>query len=444
MSIRNRIRSSLLRTYISPDLRRRARALKEARRKLTGKPHVVTAFLQLDDPYSYLLSRYLPELADHYDIELQVCLSEALGGDYEAAPEQRRDYAISDCERLASEFGAPFLDKGSAPTQEQGIALLDAVAARVDEDVFADEVLEALEAYWRGDAVAVQRRSELAVQGAGRAVIEASQAMLDQLGHYGSAMLHYAGEWYWGVDRLHYLTDRLDELGVRSARDAGPRLTSIRQAMHVDLPVRPPAAAKALPPLELFYSFRSPYSQLALRRVYDLADAFGLELILRPVLPMMMRGVPVPPRKLRYIIRDAMREAEFHGIAFGNAIDPLGEGVERCHAVFEYAKSEKRAREFLLNASELIWSEAVDVTTDKGLRKLTARTGLFWPEVKQALDNDDWREAEGEDRQLMLSLGAWGVPTICIGDYFVWGQDRIWLLARHIEDLCDSGEGILV
>ena len=444
MSIRNRIRSSLLRTYISPDLRRRARALNEARRKLTGKPHVVTAFLQLDDPYSYLLARYLPELADHYDIELQVCLSEALGGDYEAAPEQRRDYAISDCERLASELGAPFLDKGPAPTQEQGIALLDAVAARVDEDVFADEVLEALEAYWRGDAAAVPRRSELAVPGAGRAVIEASQAMLDQLGHYGSAMLHYGGEWYWGVDRLHYLTDRLDELGVRSAQGPGPRLASIRQAMHVDLPVRPPAAAKALPPLELFYSFRSPYSQLALRRVYDLADAFGLELILRPVLPMMMRGVPVPPRKLRYIIRDAMREAEFHGIAFGNATDPLGEGVERCHAVFEYAKSEKRAREFLLNASELIWSEAVDVTTDKGLRKLTARTGLFWPEVKQALENDDWREAEGEDRQLMLSLGAWGVPTICIGDYFVWGQDRIWLLARHIEDLCDSGEGILV
>ena len=224
MSIRNRIRSSLLRTYISPDLRRRTRALNEARRKLTGKPHVVTAFLQLDDPYSYLLARYLPELADHYDIELQVCLSEALGGDYEAAPEQRRDYAISDCERLASEFGVPFLDKGPAPSPEQGIALLDAVAARVDEDVFADEVLEALEAYWRGDAVAVQRRSELAVEGAGRAVIAASRAMLDQLGHYASAMLHYGGEWYWGVDRLHYLTDRLDELGVRSAQGPGPRL----------------------------------------------------------------------------------------------------------------------------------------------------------------------------------------------------------------------------
>ena len=444
MSIRNRVRSSLLRAYISPDMRRRTRALNEARRKLTGKAHVVTAFLQLDDPYSYLLAHYLPELASHYDIELQVCLSEALGGDFEAAPDQRRDYAISDCRRVASELGVPFLDKGPEPAAEQGQALLDAVAARVDDDVFADEALEALEAYWRGDARAIERRSELGVQGAGRTVIEASQALLEKLGHYGSAMLHYGGEWYWGVDRLHYLTDRLDELGASSAGGPGPQLASIRQVMHTDLPVRPPAAASELPPLELFYSFRSPYSQLALRRTYDLADAFGLQLVLRPVLPMMMRGMPVPPGKLRYIIRDAMREAESQGVPFGNAIDPLGEGVERCHAVFEYAKSEKRGREFLLNASELIWSEAVDVATDAGLRKLTARTGLFWPEVKQALDDDGWREKEGEDRQLMLSLGAWGVPTICIGDYWVWGQDRIWLLARHIEDLCDSGEGILV
>ena len=444
MSIRNRVRSSLLRTYISPDLRRRARALNEARRKLTGKSHVVTAFLQLDDPYSYLLARYLPELVSHYDIELQVCLSEALGGDFEVAPEPRRVYAVSDCARIAGELGVPFLDKGPEPPAGQERALLDAVAARIDDDVFADEVLEALEIYWRGDAQAVERRSELAVQGAGRTVIEASQAMLEKLGHYGSAMLHYGGEWYWGVDRLHYLTDRLDELGASSAGGPGPLLTSIRRVMHTDLPVRPPSSANELPPLELFYSFRSPYSQLALRRVYELANAFGLELVLRPVLPMMMRGTPVPAWKQRYLIRDAMREAETRSIPFGNAIDPLGKGVERCHAAFEYAKSENRDREFLLNASELIWSEAVDVSTDKGLRRVTARTGLFWPEVKQALENEDWREAEGADRQLMLSLGAWGVPTICIGDYFVWGQDRIWLLARHIEDLCDSGEGILI
>lgn len=444
MSIRNRLRSSLLRAYISPDLRRRARAINEARRKLAGKPHVVTAFLQLDDPYSYLLANYLPDLADRYDIELQVCLSQSLGGDYAAAPEARADYAVTDCARVASELGIPFLDRRPTPLVEAAASLQDAVAARVDDDVFVDELFDALEMYWRGDRQTLGRRTELAVPGAGQAVIAASQALLGKLGHYDSAMLHYAGEWYWGIDRLHYLTDRLAELGLESAAGPGPKLASIQQVMRVDLPVRAPAAAAGLPPLELFYSFRSPFSQLALRRVCEVADAFGLELALRPVLPLMMRDVPVPGRKLRYLIRDAMREAESHGIPFGHAVDPLGEGVERCHAVYEYARAERRERDFLLNTSELVWSQGVDVATDKGLRKVTAKTGLFWPDVKRALDDETWREAEGEDRQLMLSLGAWGVPTICIGDYFVWGQDRIWLIARHIEDLCDSGEGILV
>ena len=437
MTIRSRIRSSLLRTYISPDLRRRTRALREAQRKLTGKAHVVTAFLRLDDPYSYLLAHYLPELVAHYDIELQVCLAETAGADYFPHADMRADYATMDCGRIAGELGIPFLDKGATPPVEWRQPLLDALAARVDDEVFADEVLEVLEIYWRGDAPGAERRAALAV-------MSVSQVLLDKLGHYDTAMLHYGGEWYWGVDRLHYLTARLDELGAARSDGQNAQLASIRQAMHVDLPVRPPSAARDLPPLELFYSFRSPFSQLALRRACELADAFGLQIVLRPVLPMMMRGLPVPEKKLRYLIRDAMREAETHEIPFGNAVDPMGEGVERCHAVFAYAKSERREREFLLHASELIWAEAVDVSTDKGLRKVTARTGLFWPEVKQALDDEAWREVEGEDRQLMLSLGAWGVPTLCMGDYFVWGQDRIWLLARHIEDLCDTGEGILI
>jgi hypothetical protein len=30
------------------------------------------------------------------------------------------------------------------------------------------------------------------------------------------------------------------------------------------------------------------------------------------------------------------------------------------------------------------------------------------------------------------------------GDFVVWGKDRLWLLVRHIEDLCASRDGMLV
>ena len=444
MNVRNRLRSKLLSAYISEGTRRRSRAWHETRRKLTGKGHVVSVFLQLDDPYSYLLSRYLPDLADHYDIELQLRLSRALGGDYDPAGDKRADYAATDCARVAAELGIPFLDRGDAPPADRLATMNDAAAAGIDSENGRDAVYACLEAYWRGDEEAAAGLATQGSDGAGEAMIEASQRQLDRLGHYNSAMLHYGGEWYWGIDRLHHLVARLDASGLARGSTASPRLSSIPQVMHIDLPVRPPAAAAKLPPLDLFYSFRSPYSQLCLRRVFAVADAFGLELVLRPVLPMMMRGMAVPPRKIRYIVRDAAREAKLHGVPFGNCVDPLGAGVERCHAVFAYAEAEKRGREFLLNASEMIWDQAVDVTTDKGLRKITAKTGLFWPEVRQALENDDWRETEAENRQLMLSLGGWGVPTLCLGDFVVWGQDRIWLLVRQLEELCDTGEGILI
>jgi len=323
--------------------------------------------------------------------------------------------------------------------------VLDAIAASFGEDNFDSELLQGLTAFWRGDAEAASRRRGSAeTRGAANTVISDSQQLQIRRGHYNSAMLHYEGEWYWGVDRLPYLLDRLNDLGA--ARQTAPDrlLGSIRQATEVTLPVTPPSAAKNLPPLEFFHSIRSPYSYLALRRAFEIADAYGLGLQLRPVLPMVMRGMQVPMQKLLYILKDAAREAERLGIAFGRFADPVGTATERSLAAFRYADSEKRGREFLQNAGEAIWSQAVDVATDSGMRSVTGKTGLFWPDVKTAMEGDEWRAATEENRESMMASGCWGVPTMRIGDFAVWGQDRDWLLVRHIEELCDTGDGILV
>jgi len=414
------------------------------RRRVGRRKHVVSAFLQLDDPYSYLLSRYLPELASTYDIELDVHLSQARGDAYQPAPDMAAEYAAMDAQRVARELGIPFLDKGKTPPVEHRRGLLDVLAARADRDDFADDLFAVLEIYWRGDTEAAARRSDTGEPGQADAVIAGSKQLQERLGHYNSGMLYYGGEWYWGVDRLHYLADRLDQMGLARAGEKGARLASLRHATQLSLPVAPPAAAKELPPLELFYSFRSPYSYLSLKRVYEIADAFGLQLKLRPVLPMVMRGMQVPHAKILYIARDTTREAERLDIPFGKIADPVGKGAERCLAVFQYAESEHKDRDFLANAGVAIWSEAVDVSTDKGMRIVTGRTGLFWPEVVAAMESDEWRPETEANRESMMASGSWGVPTMRLGDEVFWGQDRDWLLARHIEELCDTGDGILV
>ena len=233
----------------------------ERRRRLSGKPHTVVVFLELDDPYSYLLSRHIPDLQNRYDIELEIHLTQALGEEFRPHADMHAGYAELDCARLALEMGIPFLDKGQAPPVEHRRALIDALAGSEQHASFDEDVLEAIGLYWRGDAQGVARRvSGAELSGQGDALLQRSQDLLTDLGHYNTATINYAGEWYWGVDRLHYLTDRLDALGVRKADASAPTVASVRQIAKISLPVSPPSSAKDLPPLELFYTVSSPYS----------------------------------------------------------------------------------------------------------------------------------------------------------------------------------------
>jgi 2-hydroxychromene-2-carboxylate isomerase len=423
------------------------RSLAELRRQFTFKKRVVSVFLQLDDPYSYLLSYYLEHVITRYKkVEFRFYLCQSLSGDYMPQPGMLADYAMADCAAMAKEFGVPFLDVGSTPAVEYRRQLLDFLGEEHDEKDFAETFIKALSAYWRGDPEGIARivgraQAELAET---NVLIGQNQLLLRKMGHYNCATMHYAGEWYWGVDRLHYLIDRFDQQGLNRFKEPIPELASLQQAMRFKTPVTKPAKAESLPPLEMYYSFRSPYAYLALERTFEIADAFGLKLEVKPVLPMVMRGLQVPKPKLIYIIKDANREAERLDVPFGKVADSVGDGAKRCIAAYYYAKSEGHEREFLLAAGQAIFAEAIDVATDEGMEIVADRSGLFWPDLKEALQKEEWREWAKANREALTDAGLWGVPSFLIGGVAIWGQDRDWLLVRKIEDLCHDGEGIIV
>jgi len=441
-----KIRLLYLRLILSPGYQTFKRVVAEIKRRLTFKRHVVHVFLQIDDPYSYLLSHYLQIVADNYKVELRFYLSQALRSEFMPEPEMLTEYAARDARLLADELGVPFLDKESTPVVEHRRALLDFLGEEHDEPDFVETFHTALSAYWRGDTEGAARliAHSKPDQSETNILISKNQLLLRKLGHYSSAVMLYAGEWYWGVDRLAYLCTRLDKLGARSGREPVAELQSLSQAMQLNLPAAVPGSSQDLPPMDMYHSFRSPYSYIALKRMFSIADAYGLKLQLKPILPMVMRGAPVPANKLLYIVKDAAREARRLGLPFGNFADPIGVGVERCMAVFYYAKSEGKERAFVLSAGSGIWAEGIDVATDEGMRVVTERCGLFWPDVVAAMADEGWREAVDANRDSLTELGLWGVPNIIVGNAAVWGQDRDWLIARQIEDMCDVGDGILV
>jgi hypothetical protein len=97
LSIRNKLRSKLINALVSENTQSAKRSLAETRRKRGGRAHVISAFLELDDPYSYLLAHYLPNLLAAFDIELRYYLTQSCNDEaYRPEPEMLAMYADED------------------------------------------------------------------------------------------------------------------------------------------------------------------------------------------------------------------------------------------------------------------------------------------------------------------------------------------------------------
>jgi 2-hydroxychromene-2-carboxylate isomerase len=187
--------------------------------------------------------------------------------------------------------------------------------------------------------------------------------------------------------------------------------------------------------LDYFYSFRSPYSYLSAPRVFVLPERFDVEVRFRGVIPMAMRGQSVPRAKRLHTLRDVAREAKRLGMPFGRIHDPIGEGARRCLAVAQQAVARGRTREFVLAAGRGIWGEAIDVSSEDGLREICARAGLSWSECQAALADPALRERVERDTAALAELGHWGVPVLVLRGELFWGQDRIVDLETALADL---------
>ena len=398
MSVRPAVLVSRLasRALTSPSARAARRRVHAWRRRLGGGEAVVRFFHQADDPYSALAAAVLPELAARYRIRIET--HAVPPPTRAAAPDLARlaDWSQRDARRLAARLA---IKPAAAPPP--GLAT---------------------------DVAALQR----------------GEALRKRLGHYLGAMFHFEGEWYWGLDRLHHLERRLVAQGL--AR--GPAAAPIAPPPALRRLEPPPAPRGTRPVIHFYCSLRSPYTWLAVGEVQRLAAHYGVGLRLRMVLPMVMRGLPVPWPKRRYILQDAKREAERLDLPFGRVADPVGAPTERGIALVQHAlalderdgRDDSRAgmalaESFLRGA----FAEGIDAGSDAGLARIAARAGLGSDAMRAALADDSWRGIAEANRLDLLARGLWGVPSFRIDDRAVlWGQDRLWMLE---EDLITALEG---
>ncbi|MDG1825137.1 MAG: DsbA family protein [Henriciella sp.] len=419
MSIKANLQNRVARHLFSPKRRDGKRRKAERQRQARSAPHVVKYYHELGDPYSHLMVQVLPEFCRRYDVELEIHIV-APPPDW-AAPDRERlqSYSRRDAALLAAKAGLDYLDPQAQPSDDALLTGNTALLQAVKDGAFLQRAADIGNAVWGGHTVEHDSVDITEVASA----LTAAAKQRDADGHYLGATLHYAGEWYWGVDRLHYLESRLCELGAAKS-DASE---AIFAPPNVPSPGASPADGER-PILHWYLSFRSPYTGIVAERVKALADSYDAELKLRYVLPMVMRGMQVPRAKGYYIMSDTVREAERLSVPFGKLVDPVGKPVERGYAILHKAIELGKGYEFVRSFLSGIWAEGLDAGSDRGLKAITERAGLAWSDIQPLLGVDHWQADAEANQAEMFSHGIWGVPSFRIGDTAIWGQDRLWVI----------------
>ncbi|MFN8544990.1 MAG: DsbA family protein [Candidatus Binatia bacterium] len=206
--------------------------------------------------------------------------------------------------------------------------------------------------------------------------------------------------------------------------------------------------------VDLFWSFRSPYSYLATPRLVALARDWDVAIAVRPVLPIALRDpdkVFANPLAPLYILRDAARTAEYLGLPLGwPRPDPVVQefvtrriAPEQPHAwrltrLGVAAARAGRGLAFIDEVSRLLWSGTVD-GWDQGdhLAAATRRAGLDLAQLESTIAREQAAiDAELDANHAALgAAGHWGVPTMVFQGEPFFGQDRIdllvWRLRQH-------------
>jgi 2-hydroxychromene-2-carboxylate isomerase len=209
--------------------------------------------------------------------------------------------------------------------------------------------------------------------------------------------------------------------------------------------------------LDLYWSFRSPYSYIAAQRLLELRERYAFTVDVRIVRPLAVRSPHFfeerDPRWIHYVLIDVAREAERLGLPISApSPDPIVQDL----TTLKIAADQPRIA--YLNRLGVLAAEAGD-----GLAYIAAASRRIWGGTSAgfntpwtddgALDDAartagldaDWLNAESDaqsdriDSQIIENeanqdaAGHWGVPLMVFEGEPFFGQDRVDALLWRME-----------
>jgi 2-hydroxychromene-2-carboxylate isomerase len=208
-----------------------------------------------------------------------------------------------------------------------------------------------------------------------------------------------------------------------------------------------------MPRLDVFWSFRSPYSWLATPRLVDIERSYAVDFRFRPVRPLAMRESDFfernRPQWFPYLFKDIFREGERLGVPI---LPPRPDPIEMDMATGKVAKNQPKMERLMplaLAAVEAgkglafahamgrqIWAGTENWHEDAHLDAAAREAGTSLAALEKATREKAALLAErlagNETEQLKHH---WGVPLMVLDDEPFFGQDRLDSLTWRMDKL---------
>ena len=209
--------------------------------------------------------------------------------------------------------------------------------------------------------------------------------------------------------------------------------------------------------IDLYFSYRSPYSYLILPRMLKLKEKYDIEINFKVVYPIAIRMPEWFEGKnfftfFFFKMIDMRLQAKKLGIPFTTKLkpDPIRQNImtgkisshqpyifDICH-LGQMAQMKGVGMEFAFEVSSLIFGGVENWNTDENLSEAAKKVGLDLNQLRESVNVHE-EEIIGQIKQNQvdqLNAGHHGVPLTVIGDKHFFGQDQF---DKIMETLRENG-----
>ena len=209
--------------------------------------------------------------------------------------------------------------------------------------------------------------------------------------------------------------------------------------------------------IDLYFSYRSPYSYLILPRMLKLKEKYDIEINFKVVYPIAIRMPEWFEGKnfftfFFFKMIDMRLQAKKLGIPFTSKLkpDPIRQNImtgkisshqpyifDICH-LGQMAQIKGVGMEFAFEVSSLIFGGVENWNTDENLSEAAKKAGLDLTQLRESVNVHE-EEIIGQIKQNQvdqLNAGHHGVPLTVIGDKHFFGQDQF---DKIMETLKENG-----